>query len=169
MARFRDLSPEDLTPQQRAVVETIVTGPRGSFGGPFETLIRSPELADRVQALGETIRYRSSLPPTCRELAILAVASHWGAAFEWQAHRPLAIEAGVEQSAIEAIEAGGLPELPAGEHAAYALVRELVQTGRVSDEAFAAAREAFGEEGVVDLLGLAGYYTLLAFVLNTGG
>ncbi len=74
---------------------------------------------------------------------------------------------GVEPEAVEAIRAGRRPDLPAGEHAAYAFAREVVETGRVSDEAFAAAHEAFGEEGVVDLLGLAGYYTLLAFVLNT--
>lgn len=166
VARFRDLAEADLTPEQRAVVDAIVAGPRGEFGGPFSTLIRSPELADRVQALGETIRYRSSLPATCRELAVLAVAARWGAAYERQVHGRLALEAGVEPTALEAIDAGRDPELPAGEHAAYAFVRELVDTGRVSNEAFAAAHEAFGDEGVVDLLGLAGYYTLLAFVLN---
>jgi 4-carboxymuconolactone decarboxylase len=166
MARFGDLAPEDMTAEQRAVVEAIVAGPRGQFGGPFSTLVRSPELADRVQALGETIRYRSSLPPACRELAILVVAGHWGAEYERQVHRQLALDAGVEPAAIEAIDAGRKPELPAGEHAAYAFVREVVETGRASDEAFAAAHEAFGEQGVVDLLGLAGYYTLLAFVLN---
>jgi 4-carboxymuconolactone decarboxylase len=166
VARFRDLAPEEMTAEQRAVVEAIVAGPRGAFGGPFSTLLRSPELADRVQALGEAIRFRSSLPPTCRELAILVVASRWKAAYEWQAHREIALEVGVEPAAVEALEAGRPPELPAGEHAAYAFVRELAETGRVSDEAFAAAHEAFGEQGVVDLLGLAGYYTLLAFVLN---
>ncbi|HEV8461941.1 MAG TPA: carboxymuconolactone decarboxylase family protein [Gaiellaceae bacterium] len=166
MPRFHDLAPEDMTPEQRAVVEAIVAGPRGELGGPFPTLLRSPELADRVQALGETIRFRSSLPPSCRELAILAVASRWEAAYEWQAHQEIALQVGVEPEAIEAIRAGRRPDLPAGEHAAYAFVREIVETGRVSDEAFAAAHEAFGDEGVVDLLGLAGYYTLLAFVLN---
>jgi len=166
VARFEELLPDELTAEQRAVVEAIVAGPRGHFGGPFPTLVRSPELADRVQALGETIRSRSSLPATCRELAILAVASHWGAEYERQAHRQLALDAGVEPAAVEAIDAGRRPELPAGEHAAYAFVREVVDTGRVSDEAFAAAHEAFGDQGVVDLLGLAGYYTLLAFVLN---
>jgi 4-carboxymuconolactone decarboxylase len=166
VARFPDLAPEDMTAEQRAVVRAIVAGPRGEFGGPFPTLLRSPELADRVQALGETIRFRSSLPPTCREVAILAVASRWAATYEWQVHRRIALDVGVEAAAIEAIDEGRHPNLPAGEHAAYALVRELVETGRVSDEAFAAAHEAFGEQGVVDLLGVAGYYTLLAFVLN---
>jgi 4-carboxymuconolactone decarboxylase len=166
VGRFGDLAPEDMTAEQRAVVDAIVAGPRGQFGGPFSTLVRSPELADRAQALGETIRYRSSLPPACRELAILVVAGHWRAEYERQVHRQLALDAGVEPAAIEAIDAGSRPELPAGEHAAYAFVREVVGTGRASDEAFAAAHEAFGDRGVVDLLGLAGYYTLLAFVLN---
>jgi len=166
VARFRDLAPADMTTEQRAVVDAIVAGPRGELGGPFPTLLRSPELADRVQALGETIRFRSSLPPTCRELAILAVASHWNAAFEWRTHSEIALEVGVEPAAIEAIHEGRHPDLPAGERAAYAFVREVVETGRVSEEAFAAAHEAFGDQGVVDLLGLAGYYTLLAFVLN---
>ena len=166
VARFRDLGEGQLTPAQRAVVDAIVAGPRGEFGGPFTTLIRSPEVADRVQALGEALRFRSSLPATCRELAILVVANRWGAEYEGQTHGEIALEVGVEPAAIEAIGDGRHPDLPAGEHAAYAFVREVVDTGRVSDEAFAAAHEAFGDQGVVDLLGLAGYYTLLAFVLN---
>src|SRR5262249_12607478 len=149
VARFRDLAEEELTPAQRAVIDAIVAGPRREFGGPFPTLLRSPELADRVQALGETIRFRSSLPATCRELAILVVANRWGAEYERRVHEEIAVEVGVERAAIEAIRDGRHPDLPAGEHAAYALVHEVVETGRVSDEAFAAAHEAFGDQGVV--------------------
>jgi 4-carboxymuconolactone decarboxylase len=165
--RFEPLPPAELTAEQRQVAESIAAGPRGGLGGPFVALLRSPELADAAQRLGEIVRFRSSLPGLLNELAILLVARHWRAQYEWQVHRELALAAGVEPAVVDAIAAGEVPtSLGNDARAVYDFVTELLDTGEVSDASFAAAREAFGERGVLDLIGAAGYYTLIAFVLN---
>ncbi|HEX7626643.1 MAG TPA: carboxymuconolactone decarboxylase family protein [Gaiellaceae bacterium] len=165
--RFEPLTAAELTAEQRQVAESIAAGPRGRFGGPFDALLRSPELADAAQRLGEVVRFRSSLPGPLNELATLLVARRWTVQYEWHAHQKLALAAGVEPAVIEAIAAGQPPAALSGEErAVYDFVSELLDAGEVSDGSFAAALEAFGERGVLDLIGVAGYYTLLAFVLN---
>lgn len=160
--------PDDaLTPAQRAVARELVSGPRGKLVGPFTPLLRSPELMRRVQKVGEYLRFESRLDDRIKELAILVVARHWSQGFEWAFHLPLALKAGVARAACEAIAAGRAPQgLPVDEAAAYALVRELLETRQVGEEAWAGAAAAFGEEGVVDLIGFAGYYALLAMTMN---
>ena len=93
--RFKPLTPETMTPEQKAVAEKIMAGPRKGMRGPFSALLRSPELADCAQKLGEYVRFKTSIPPQLNELAILLTARHWTAQYEWYAHRRLALQAGL--------------------------------------------------------------------------
>jgi 4-carboxymuconolactone decarboxylase len=165
--RFKPLTPEEMTPEQRQVAAAIVAGPRGGMRGPFSALLRSPELADRAQKLGEYVRFRSSLPKALNELAILVTARHWTAQYEWYAHARLAAEAGLAPALIAALAEGKPPaEMSREESVVYAFCSELLERHEVSDATFAAAREAFGERGIVDLVGASGYYGLVSMVLN---
>jgi 4-carboxymuconolactone decarboxylase len=166
--RMPPIPDADLTPQQKAVSDELVSGPRGKLAGPFVPLLRSPELMRRVQKLGEYLRFESALPGRIKELAILVVARHWSQGYEWSFHLPLALKAGVERAAAEAIAAGRTPAgLTAEEQAAYDLLTELNLSKAVGEDAYARARELFGEAGVVDLVAFNGYYGLLAMVMNT--
>jgi 4-carboxymuconolactone decarboxylase len=165
--RFHTLRESEMTSAQRAARDRIVSGPRGGMRGPFNALLRSPELADHVQKVGEYVRFRSSLPAKLNELAILVTARYWSAQFEWYAHRELALEAGLDPRIADAIAANATPEPMAKEEAAvYAFAHELHHRKAVSDATFAAVRELFGEQGVIDLVGACGYYTLVSMVLN---
>ena len=165
--RFKPIAAEERTPEQRRLVESILAGPRGSLGGPFPVLLNSPVLGERVQQLGAFIRYQNSLAPAMREFAILIVARHWTAQFEWYAHRQLALKEGLDPDIIDALAAGRKPVGLSAEGAAiYAFATELLARKEVSDTTFAAAREALGELGIVDLVGTLGYYGLVAMVLN---
>ncbi len=166
--RFAPLTEEAMTPDQRRVAQGIASGPRGSWQrGPFKALLRSPEMADRVQKVGEFVRFQSSIPPRLNELAIIVCARKWTAQYEWYAHRKLAIDAGLRPAIADAIAAGERPpDLVAEETAVYDFAFELLHHGQVSDAAFAAVEESFGEQGVIDLIGAVGYYTIVSFVLN---
>jgi len=167
MSRYRDISIEDMTPGQRAVHEEIVAGKRGRFGGPFQLLIRAPEACRHLSRLGEYLRWGSSLPAQVSELAICLTARHIRANYEWHAHAPLAIEAGVPPAAIEAIRTGATPQFAAKDQAlAYRLVTELIDTKRLSDQSFADALATFGEQGIVELGTIIGYYTAIGNALN---
>jgi 4-carboxymuconolactone decarboxylase len=153
---------------QRAVSAELVSGPRGKLAGPFVPLLRSPELMRRVQKVGEYLRFESALEDCIKELAILVVARHWGQPYEWSFHLPLALKAGVTRETATAIAEDRRPDsLKADEAAAYDLLTELLETRQVGDAAYARALAAFGEAGVVDLVGFGGYYALLAMVMNT--
>ncbi len=165
--RMPPLAEADQTPEQRAVSQELVSGPRGKLAGPFTPLLRSPELMRRVQKLGEYLRFESALPDRIKELAILVVARHWGQGYEWSFHLPLALKAGVTRETATAIAEGRRPDaLTAEEAAAWDLLTELQAAKAVGDEAYARALAAFGEAGVVDLVGFGGYYALLAMVMN---
>lgn len=165
--RFAPLEYPDLDESQREMVRHILEGPRTAVSGPFNTLLRSPELGDLVQALGAYIRFDSVLPAALREMAIIMTGAHWRSEYEWYAHERLALEAGLETAIVAAIAAGRRPpNMQADEAVLYDFCNELLKEGRVSDEAFAAAIEAFGERGVVDLTGTLGYYSLVSLVLN---
>ncbi len=167
MPRCRQLSPAEMNPAQKAVVDEIVFGKRGRFGGPFELLIRAPEVCKHLSRLGEYLRWGSSLSPALSELAICLTARHIRANYEWHAHAPLAVEAGVPAAAMEAIRTGAAPTLPAKDQAlVYKLVTELIDTKRLSDASFAEAIAAFGEGGVVELGTIIGYYTAIGNSLN---
>ena len=167
--RFPKLSPEQYTPEQRSVAAEIAAGPRGEVRGPFIALIHHPELARRLQALGEQLRWKSSLPAHLVELAVLVTARRWTCQHEWFMHEALARKAGLNPSIIEAIRDGH--EIPPNtdENLILAFCRDAHTTGRVTDETFAKVRDRFGLQGALDLLALCGYYTLMAMVLNTAG
>jgi 4-carboxymuconolactone decarboxylase len=166
--RFPLLTPDQMTPAQRKVADAIVAGPRKSLGGPFNAWLRSPDLADKLQQVGEHIRFHSSVPPKLNEFAILIAARAWDADYEWSAHYPLAIKAGLEPRVAADLASGRRPKamLP-DETAIYDFVTELRRTHRVSDPTYAAARKVLGDQGIVDLVALSGYYDLVSMTLNT--
>ncbi len=165
--RFAPLQADQLTPEQKAMVDAILSGPRGSLNGPFNVMLRSPDLGDRLQRVGEYVRFKTSIPPRLNELAILLVARHWTAQYEWYAHRELALKAGVPEDMANEIAAGKRPSrLQPEEEVVYDFVQELLSTGALSDAVFAATKDRFGERGVVDLIGLVGYYGTVSMLLN---
>ncbi|HWD26976.1 MAG TPA: hypothetical protein VG387_07415 [Rhizomicrobium sp.] len=170
MTRFPTIEPGKYTPDQRRVVETIVTGPREALRGPFPALLHVPPLADAVQNLGTYLRFMVSLPPALKEFTILITGRFWQAQYEWYAHSALALAAGLEPAIVEQLGRG---EHPVGmseeQEALYAFCTELHLNHRVSDATFARAEAKFGKRGVLELIGLSGYYTLVSMVLNTAG
>jgi 4-carboxymuconolactone decarboxylase len=167
MQRFAPLDEGAMTDAQRQARDAIASGPRGGVRGPFNALLRSPVLADRAQKLGEYVRYDSSLPARLNELAILVIARHWTAQYEWYAHSKLALAAGLSPQVVAAIAEGRRPAaLQADESAVYGFCKELHEGKAVSDAAYEAVAGLFGERGVVDLIGVCGYYTLVSMVLN---
>ena len=165
--RLPPIPPEQLTADQRAAVDELVASPRGGVIGPFVATLRSPELTRRLQRLGEYIRYSAALPGKLRELAILLTAREWKQGFEWDVHAPLAAQAGVSDAVIAAIAQGHAPaSMGADELLVYSVSTELHRTRAVGDSTYSAACREFGEQGVVDLIALIGYYTTLAMVMN---
>lgn len=165
--RFPELAPEAMTPAQARVAQGIVAGPRGKLIGPFNAWLRSPELADRLQKVGEYIRFNSSLPTRLNELAILITARSWGSQFEWWAHAKFALDAGLDRAIVDAIAAGRRPDaMAADETIIYDFCTELRRTRAVSDATYEAMRQAFGEQGIVDAIAAAGYYDIVSMTLN---
>jgi len=166
--RFTTLTPETMTPEQRAVAEAIQSGPRGAgLRGPFNALLRSPELCDLVQRVGAYVRFKSVLPAALNEMAICMAGRKWTAQYEFYAHRRLALDAGLDAAIIDAIAAGTRPaKLSDDEAGVYDFASELLGTGEVSDAAYARVKDRFGERGVMDLVGAVGYYSLVSMVLN---
>src|SRR6201993_5289753 len=167
MTRYREISATEMTSAQKEVHDEIVAGRRGRFGGPFQILIRAPEVCRHLQRLGEYLRSGSSLSPALSELAICLPARHLRASYEWHAHAPLAVEAGVPAPAIEAIRTGATPSFTTTDQAlAHRVVTELIGTKRLADTTFAEAIARFGEQGIVELGTIVGYYTAIGNSLN---
>ncbi|MDW5440978.1 carboxymuconolactone decarboxylase family protein [Polaromonas sp. SM01] len=165
--RLPMLSGEAMSAAQRAVADALIAGPRKAVMGPFIPLLRSPELMDRVGKVGEYLRFDSVLETRIRELAMCLVARHVSNQFEWLMHAPLALKAGVAQSCLDTIAAGQYPQSAAAdEAAAVALVTELLQHHGVCDASYAAALGLFGEQGVVELTTLVGYFAMVCWVMN---
>jgi 4-carboxymuconolactone decarboxylase len=165
--RFRPLTWDEMTPPQRSMIEHLLAGERAGTGGPFNVFLRSPEMGDIAQQLGAHIRFHSSLPRQLNEMAILIVARDWTAHYEWYAHKRLALQAGLKPDIVEAIAAGTRPAtLQPDEQALYTFETELIARHEVSDATFKGAVAALGERGVVDLIGLMGYYQVVSMVLN---
>ncbi len=165
--RFKPLTPETMTLEQKQVADKIMAGPRKGMRGPFSALLRSPELADYAQKLGEYVRFKTSIPPRLNELAILLTARHWTAQYEWYAHRRLAMQAGLSAEIADAIAEGKRPAAMVPEETiVYDFCHEVLDTGHVSDASYKAVVDKFGERGAVDLIGVTGYYSLVAMVLN---
>src|SRR5437763_6875072 len=167
MTRYRELTTAEMTAAQRRVHDLIVAGRRGRFGGPFQLLIRAPEICEHAAKLGEHLRWGTSLPDRLSELAIVTTAQFWRAQYEWYAHAPLAEKAGVPAAAIEAIRRGDTPVFTDKDEAlVYRACNEIFRTQRLSDETFQQAVTALGEQGVVELIAIIGYYTLIGNMLN---
>jgi len=169
--RLPPIPPDQLSSAQKEAIEEFVAvrGPSvtGPFG-PFVPLLRSPELMVRTGALGEYLRYRSALSPRLSEMAILLVARKWTQQYEWYVHEPPALKAGLRPEIVAAIAEGRRPSGMADDEATlYDLSDELHRNLAVSDTTYARAVAAFGEHGVMDVMGILGYYTMLAMVMNT--
>ncbi|MCH4269694.1 MAG: hypothetical protein LKF80_14955 [Brevundimonas sp.] len=166
-ARLAPLSIDMLSDEQRQVYDEIVTGPRGGIAGPFDPWLRSPKMAQLAQRLGAFCRFGTTLEPVLSELAILIVAYRHKAQIEWVAHAPIAIAAGLPEEVAEAIRQGR----PASfEDPRMALVADvataLMQTSRLPDALYARARAELGEQALVELIGVLGYYSFVALTLN---
>ena len=165
--RFKVLAESEMSEAQRNVYRDIAGGPRGGVRGPFNGLLRSPELADRAQKLGEWARFRSSLPEHLKEFAILVTARYWSAQYEWHAHHKLALKAGLDPRLAAELSQSKRPAgMTDDEAAVHDFCRELHEKKSVSDATYNAAEKRFGERGVVELIGIIGYYTLVSMVLN---
>jgi 4-carboxymuconolactone decarboxylase len=165
--RFKLLAESEMSEAQRKVHGEIASGPRGGVRGPFNALLRSPELADRAQKLGEWVRFKSSLPERLKEFAILVTARYWSAQYEWHAHHGHALKAGLDPRLAAELALGKRPAgMKDDEAAVHDFCRELHEKKAVSDSAYAAVVKHFGERGAVDLIGVIGYYTLVSMILN---
>src|SRR5262245_20061274 len=170
MPRLGEIERARLSDEQRRIVDEIASGPRGGLRGPSWPWLRSPVLADRAQKLGEFVRFNSTLPPRLFELAVLVTASIWKAQFEWYAHAPLAKKAGLGDEVVDALQRGARPSFAKPDEAAvYEFATELYARRRVSDGTYAAAVVQLGERGVVELVGVLGYYALVSMTLNVFG
>ncbi|MFI5002021.1 MAG: carboxymuconolactone decarboxylase family protein [Reyranellales bacterium] len=167
MSRLVPLDLNKLNAEQKKVADAIVAGPRGALRGPFEPWLRSPLLADRAQKLGEYCRFNNSLPRDLSELAILLVGRHFKAQYEFYAHARLAKEAGLAPAIVEAVRTRTTPPFTRDvERIVYDFVTEYLDTNRVAAANYKRAIDAFGETGVVDLVGVCGYYMLVSMTLN---
>jgi 4-carboxymuconolactone decarboxylase len=165
--RMPQIPRDRLDDAQRAAADELVAGPRKGVKGPFIPLLRSPQLLARLQKVGEYLRFESALSRRVNEFATLVVSRAWTQQFEWATHVPLAIAAGTSPDTIADLREGRRPAgMSAEEELAYDFTTELARNGGVSDATYRACVEAFGERGLVDLVGLVGYFTTISMVLN---
>ncbi|OZI37477.1 4-carboxymuconolactone decarboxylase [Bordetella genomosp. 10] len=167
MARVTPPSVEAMSPAQKRVHDLIAAGPRGRVRGPLAVWLHRPAMAEPAQALGQFCRYDSSLPPRLSELGILVLARWWGAEFEWWAHKKIALEAGVDAAVVDAIrDRRPIPFTRDDEALVHEFLTVLHETHDVPDPVYQRAEAMFGRDGVLDLVTLAGYYTLISMTLN---
>ncbi len=165
--RFKPLTYAELNAQQKTLVEHLLSGQRGTMNGPFNVLLRSPEMGDLAQNLGSYVRFRTTVPAKLNEFAILITARALNVQYEWSAHRKNATQAGLSPALIDAVAAGKRPgSMQPDEEIVYNFTTELLNTHQVSDSTFHAAVDKFGEHTVVDLIGVIGYYHFVSFMLN---
>jgi 4-carboxymuconolactone decarboxylase len=170
ITRFAPLKPEELNPAQKAWAEMIAAPPRNAkfTNPPYRAYIRNPDLAPRLTALTEYLRWNTSLPPRLSEMAILITARQWTAQYEWFAHYPLALKGGLDPKVAEAIAAGKRPDnMKDDEAALYDLAMALYVDKKVSDPVYKAALDKFGERGIMDIIGIIGYYDITSMTLIT--
>src|SRR3984957_9118776 len=165
--RMAEIPLDQMTPAQRIIADAIMSGPRGRMSGPFNAWLRSPELADRLQKVGEYVRFNTSLDKRVNEMAILMTAQAWGAQYEWYAHAPLALKAGLDPAVLKAIGAGQKPDnMKDDEAIVWEFTTQLRRDHSVDDAIYAKALEKFGEAGIVDLIAVNGYYDVVSMTLN---
>jgi len=165
--RMSPIPKEKMTEAQRKAAEEVASGPRGAVRGPFNVLLRSPEVMSPLQKVGEYLRFKCELDRRIAEMATLIAARHWTQNYEWSAHQPLALKAGLKSGIADAIAEGRRPTgMAADEEAVYDLLTEALQNKSVSDVTYERALKEFGERNLVDLLTIAGYYALLGIMMN---
>ena len=167
--RLPAIALDSLTPEQQAIVEAINSGPRGRFSneGPFAVFLHAPVFGMLAQQLGGHLRFNTSLPPRLSEFAILCTGRYWKAQYEWHAHARIAAKQGVKEATIRDLHAGRAPKsAPRDEMAIYAFVKELYATRRVSNATYARVHKLLGDAGMVELVGILGYYVLISMTLN---
>jgi len=165
--RMGRIAPENMIETQRNAAAEIASGPRGNVRGPFNVLLRSPELMSPLQKVGEYLRFKCQLERRIAEMATLIAARHWTQNYEWSAHHPLALKAGLKPEVAQAIADGRRPTgMAKDEDIVYDLLTEALQNKSVSDVTYDRALQQFGEQNVVDLLAIAGYYALLGMLMN---
>lgn len=156
-----------MTAAQKKAAAEISAGPRGEVKGPFVALLRSPEFMNRVQKVGEYIRFICPLDKRINEFAAIIAARHWNQQFEWWAHYRQALDAGLTRAIADAVGEGRRPSgMAQDEEIVYDLLTEVLNNKGASDATYARAVKQFSEQGVIDILGVAGYYALLAMVMN---
>ena len=167
VTRYPPLAPEAMAPEQKAMYDSVMAGPRHSIEGPFNAWLRSPLLGDRLQRVGEYLRFNTTIPHNLNEFAILITAVEWNSGFEWYAHYPLALKAGLEPGVAADLQEGRRPAgMTDDEALVYDFATQLHRQHQVADAVFAAAVKRFGEQGVTDLVALLGYYGLVSMTLN---
>ena len=165
--RMASIAPDKMTEAQRKAAEEIASGPRGQVRGPFSILLRSPELMSPLQKVGEYLRFKCQLDRRIAEMATLIAARHWTQNYEWSAHHPLALKAGLAPEVAQAIADGRRPTgMKADEEVVYDVLSEAFQNKSVSDVTYERAIKQFGEQHLVEILAIAGYYALLGIMMN---
>ena len=165
--RLPPLSIDEMTIEQKTSLAELTSGPRGKVGGPFVPLLRSPELMNRLQKVGEYLRYHNSIGLRNSEFAVLIAARHWSQPFEWHVHSEIAKKEGVSDETILSINEGRRPnQMSEDECIIYDLLNELKSHHSVSDQTWKCSVARFGEQGVVDMIAHFGYYSLLAMLMN---
>lgn len=168
--RLPELAAESLSEEQRAFQNALARGPRGpsAQGGPFAVWLHNPQFGQRAQEFGAYVRYSTSLARRHSELAILVCARHWKAQYEWWVHAPIALQSGVPADVVEAIRIGATPTFDEPSDAAlYHFCRELLERHKVADATYARVEAAFGAPALIELVGVLGYYSLVAMTLLT--
>ena len=165
--RFKPLKYEEMTPEQKTMINNLLAGERRGTGGPFNVFLRSPEMGDMAQKFGAYFRFHSSVPSKLNEMAIIITARYWTAQYEWQAHHRAALAAGLSPAIADAIAEGKKPaKMQPDEEAVYTFCNELLKTKQVSDATFKMVRGQLSEQQIVDLMGVMGYYQLVSMALN---
>jgi 4-carboxymuconolactone decarboxylase len=167
--RLPMIAQSERTPAQNALIASIASGPRGEFkmSGPFYCYLHAPGFGELAQKLGGFLRFGTTIPPRLSEFAILATARQWRAQYEWAAHAPIAEAKGVKPATIRDLRAGRRPKgAPADERAIYDFIAELYKTKRVSNRTYKAVNAVLGDAGTVELVGLLGYYAMVAMTLD---
>jgi 4-carboxymuconolactone decarboxylase len=165
--RFPQLTLEQLNDQQRRLAEEILKVSSVGLGGPYNAMLRSPVLGDRLFRLLDYLRFNTSLDRRLNELAILVQARLWTSQVEWYAHEPIALRAGLAATVVADLKAGRRPDsMKADEAVVYDLSTELSTTRQVSDATWKRAKEAFTEQQIVDLISVSGTYAMLAMLMN---
>lgn len=165
--RMPEIPAGKMTPEQKKAADDFLAERKVPIFGPFIPLLRSPEVMLRARSMGDYLRYKSVLPAALNEFAILITARHWTQGYEWAVHEPIAVKAGLKKEITQALAEGRRPQgMSADEEMIYEFCTELHQNQSVSDATYARVQAKFGEQGIIDLIGVNGYYTFLAMVLN---